>query len=216
MHEAARFYVNFFLPSFKLQSKTRDGAKVTKKYDTPTTPYQRLLMDVRVTEEQKRQLREPFTQLDPISLLRQIREAQSKIARLEVGAACVDPARNDPSLDRFVRNLGTAWKDGEARSTHRKPASGPRAWRTRVDPFEDTWTIVEQWLSEEPDATAKELFQRLQSRVPELFQPGQLRTLQQRVKAWRTAIAKRLVLGVELESNREGERSAENKETVFD
>ena len=33
LHEAARLYVNFFLPSFKLMSKSRDGAKVSKKYD---------------------------------------------------------------------------------------------------------------------------------------------------------------------------------------
>ena len=31
LHEAARLYVNFFLPSFKLQTKTREGAKVTRK-----------------------------------------------------------------------------------------------------------------------------------------------------------------------------------------
>ena len=38
LHEAARLYVNFFLPSFKLMSKSRDGAKVSKKYDKPATP----------------------------------------------------------------------------------------------------------------------------------------------------------------------------------
>jgi len=31
LHESARLYVNFFLPSFKLISKSRDGAKVAKK-----------------------------------------------------------------------------------------------------------------------------------------------------------------------------------------
>lgn len=33
--------------------------------------------------------------------------------------------------------------------------------------------------------------------MSEPFQPGQLRTLQRRVKEWRTAIARRLVLGCE-------------------
>jgi len=32
LHEVARLYVNFFQPSFKLKSKVRNGAKVTKKY----------------------------------------------------------------------------------------------------------------------------------------------------------------------------------------
>lgn len=98
-------------------------------------------------------------------------------------------------LSRFVESLSTAWRDGEARPTHRKPLVGPRPWRTRIDPFESAWPIVERWLNEQPDATAKELFQRLQAQTPTPFEPGQLRTLQRRVKEWRTAIARRLVLG---------------------
>lgn len=35
-------YVNLFLPSRKLVSKTRSGAKVQKRYDTARTPFQRL------------------------------------------------------------------------------------------------------------------------------------------------------------------------------
>ncbi|MBA3620668.1 MAG: integrase, partial [Acidothermales bacterium] len=34
---------NLFTPQQKLLSKTRVGAKITKKYDTAQTPYQRLL-----------------------------------------------------------------------------------------------------------------------------------------------------------------------------
>jgi hypothetical protein len=43
-------YVNFFQPSFKLKSKLREGAKVTKKYEIPATPYERLLASDRVTD----------------------------------------------------------------------------------------------------------------------------------------------------------------------
>jgi hypothetical protein len=32
---------NYFLPQQKLVSKIRDGAKVTKTYDRPTTPQRR-------------------------------------------------------------------------------------------------------------------------------------------------------------------------------
>jgi hypothetical protein len=49
------------------------------------------------------------------------------------------------------------------------------------------------WLESEPDRTAKELFQRLQSKYPGTFPNGQLRTLQRRVKGWRSAAAQRLV-----------------------
>jgi len=56
LHESARLYVNFFLPSFKLQTKTRVGAKFTRKYDKPATPYARLISSERVPGPQKQQL----------------------------------------------------------------------------------------------------------------------------------------------------------------
>jgi len=65
LHEVTRLYVNFFQPSFKLKSKTRQGAKVSKKYETPATPYERLLASDRVTNERKQNLRQIFANLDP-------------------------------------------------------------------------------------------------------------------------------------------------------
>src|SRR6201985_1864661 len=41
LYAAARFYVNFFQPSFKLKEKHREGAKVIKRYHPPATPFQR-------------------------------------------------------------------------------------------------------------------------------------------------------------------------------
>ena len=55
--------------------------------------------------------------------------------------------------------------------------------------------MLQQWLSEEPNTTAKGLFLRLNTEMPNRFKPGQYRTLQRRVKNWRTSIARRLVLG---------------------
>jgi hypothetical protein len=187
--------VNFFQPSFKLKSKVRDGAKVTKKYEVPATPYERLLASDRVTGPSKDQLRQVFSTLDPVALLNRIREAQQNLAHGEVGSENGKTAETSKELSRFVESLSTAWRDGEVRATHRKQATGPRPWRTRVDPFQDVWLLVEQWLDEQPDATAKALFQRLQAQTPTPFAPGQLRTLQRRVREWRTAIARRLVLG---------------------
>jgi hypothetical protein len=194
LHESARLYVNFFLPSFKLISKSRDGAKVAKKYDKPVTPYGRLLADDRVTEEQKKHLRETFAGLDPILLLNRIRAAQHTIAEIEVRGGPAEPLKTDQNLEEFVGNLGIAWKAGEVRATHRKPNTGPRSWRTRVDPFENTWPTIEGWLNQQPDVNAKELLQRLRTNGADI-QPGQLRTLQRRVKSWRTDIARRLILG---------------------
>ena len=194
LHEAARLYVNYFQPSFKLKSKVREGAKVTKKYHLPATPYERLLASDRVSEECKDQLRRTFATLDPVELLNRVRQAQRNLVQQEVGAASSDPAERKQDLAEFVASLSTAWRDGEVRSTHRKPYTGPRPWRTRVDPFQDVWPLVERWLNEQPEASAKGLFLRLQDETSTSFAPGQLRTLQRRVRQWRTAIAERLVL----------------------
>ena len=195
LHEAARLYVNFFQPSFKLKSKMREGAKVTKQYHRPATPYERLLSSDRVTAECKAQLRQIFARLDPVDLLSRIREAQRGLRQQEVGGSGEQAAEMNQDLTQFVAVLSTAWKSGEIRPTHRKSSAGPRPWRTRVDPFHEVWPLVEQWLNEQPEATAKELFQRLQHEGEAAFAPGQLRTLQRRVREWRTAIARRLVLG---------------------
>jgi hypothetical protein len=196
LHEVARLYVNFFQPSFKLRSKVRTGAKVTKKYHVPATPYERLLASDRVTDQCKDKLRHIFATLDPVELLNRIREAQRNLIDHEVGGRSDKSSEANPDLTRFVASLSTAWRDGEVRPTHRKQSTGPRSWRTRADPFENAWPLIEQWLNAQPDATAKALFQRLQAQSPTPFAPGQLRTLQRRVKEWRTAIARQLVLGV--------------------
>jgi hypothetical protein len=200
LHDVVRLYVNFFQPSFKLKSKIREGAKITKKYYLPATPYERLLTSDRVTNECKEQLRHTFSKLDPVHLLNQIREAQRKLVQQEVGGVGEKTAETSQELNRFVESLSMAWRDGEIRPTHRKQSAEPRTWRTRVDPFESVWPVIERWLEERPDANAKGLFHRLQAEMPARFEPGQLRTLQRRVKEWRTAIARRLVLGSGVEA----------------
>ncbi len=152
-----------------------------------------------ISDECKKQLRQTLASLDPVQLLREIREAQRMLAQLEVGVASA-ATRAAQQLNGFVASLSTAWCDGEVRPTHRKRATGPRTWRTRTDPFEKVWPLVEQWLNEQPDANAKDLFLRLQASTLEGYPPGQLRTLQRRVRHWRSEIARRLVLGMEQQS----------------
>lgn len=195
LHEVGRLYVNFFQPSFKLKSKTRQGAKVSRKYYPPATPYERLLADGRVTNECKDELRKTFASLDPVRLLREIRTAQQRLAQSEAGTVSETLGETSQELSRFIESLATAWRDGETRPTHRRPNTGARPWRTRADPFENAWTVVEAWLNEHPDANAKGIFLRLQAHMPDTFSPGQLRTLQRRVKQWRTEVARKLVLG---------------------
>ena len=68
------FYQNYFQPSQKLISKTRIGAKVTKKYDTAQTPAQRLLARKDTPKETKKLLRQTLRELNPVSLLRDINQ----------------------------------------------------------------------------------------------------------------------------------------------
>jgi Mu transposase-like protein len=61
----------------------------------------------------------------------------------------------------------------------------PRVWRTREDPFEQDWAEVEARLAESPELEAKALFEWLVEKYPGRYEPGQLRTLQRHVRAWR-------------------------------
>ena len=100
-------------------------------------------------------------------------------------------------LDQFVQSLAIAFRDGEVRATHRKKdrkhPTAPRHWRTRRDPFYDVWERLERRLVESPNTTALALFESLQLEHPERYSSGQLRTLQRRVKAWRTKGARKLL-----------------------
>lgn len=200
LHDAARLYVNYFQPSFKLKSKSREGAKVRKQYYAPATPADRLLASDKVSAEGKQQIREVFDGLDPVDLLRQIREAQRRLASLEISGEPVPPPAPEPDTGAFVASLASAWQKGEIRPTHRKQGQKARTWRSRVDPYEKEWPLIQQWLLDLPDASAKELFLRLQDTVAKPFHPGQLRTLQRRIKAWRSEVARQLVFGAKPEA----------------
>jgi len=69
-----RLYVNFFQPVLKLVGKSRHGAKVRKVYDTAQTPYQRLLSSGVLTEQKKRELAAIYAALNPVMLLKQIKQ----------------------------------------------------------------------------------------------------------------------------------------------
>ena len=198
LYASSRLYINFFQPSFKLKEKMRDGARVSKKYHAPATPCDRLLQSSAVDESIKSNLRKQFADLDPVRLLRDIRASQAVLASIESvgsqGTAMATPEKI--SLPEYLEGLATAWKAGEVRPTHRRKVPEARWWRTRSDPFELAWPVVEGWLVADPTASAKELMSRLASTVPDAYAgDAQLRTLQRRIKTWRAEKAKDLILG---------------------
>jgi len=72
VYDLVRLYTNFFQPTMKLASKTRNGAKVHKVYDTARTPYQRLLETDVLTEAKRTELMATYHLLNPVLLLKQL------------------------------------------------------------------------------------------------------------------------------------------------
>ncbi len=76
------------------------------------------------------------------------------------------------------------WQEGPLPSGTKTP----RHWRTREDPFEPVWAteIVPRLVADtERRLQALTLFDWVCERYPGQFQPGQVRTLQRRVRDWR-------------------------------
>lgn len=128
LYQVSRLYINFFQPSSKLKSKTRRGARVTKRYEAPLTPLERVLRSASMPETTKRRLRAQFRTLAPLDLLSRMREAQQHVA--QCGESGMAPAEaKTPGrvpLADFLVSLGTAWQDGEVRpTTHHRKARPP-------------------------------------------------------------------------------------------
>lgn len=64
--------MNFFRPVRKLVAKERQGAKVTKRYDEPRTPYQRLLASGVLQKQARERIEKALLRLNPAGLQRQI------------------------------------------------------------------------------------------------------------------------------------------------
>ena len=74
-----RLYHNFFLPSFKLMEKKRIASKTVKRYDTPKTPYERVLESPYVLASIKESLKEQVIHLNPFRLRAAMEKKLEKI-----------------------------------------------------------------------------------------------------------------------------------------
>jgi hypothetical protein len=161
LYAAARLYVNFFQPSFKLKEKRREGAKVIKRYHAPLTPYQRALAHPKVTAAAKRRLRDQYRSLDPVRLLAEIRAHTRNSAIASIGVpdrrAGLRPAcsRTAPATAAtFAKALGKTVTVGEPRATHRRTR---RPYKTRIrmpSRLDPHIAAIEGWLAKQPQLTA--------------------------------------------------------------
>ena len=68
LYDLHRLYFNFFQPQMKLVEKTRSGAKVRRRYDTPQTPYQRLSASSVLDQSGRAALETAYQALNPAQL----------------------------------------------------------------------------------------------------------------------------------------------------
>lgn len=78
-----RLYVNFFQPVMQCQKKERIGSRYVRRYDTPKTPYQRVLADSRVSEDVKKRLTLQYAALNPKTLRKEIDILVKKIFEVQ-------------------------------------------------------------------------------------------------------------------------------------
>src|SRR6516164_2008781 len=198
LYAAARLYVNFFQPSFKLKEKRREGARVIKRYHDPSTPYERALAHPIVAEVVKERLREQYRTLDPVALLAEIRATQEELGNRVDRRAGKDATLKliqsaAPDAVAFARTLGTTANAGDPRATHRRPK---RRYKTRVrmpsklDPHVVT---IENWLAEEPQLTAIAIVGRLSEKHRDQFGSRQHSIVQRLLKALRKKASGKLL-----------------------
>jgi len=96
--------MNYFLPQQKLISKVRDGAKVTKKYDRPTTPQRRADRHEKVTEQDKTIMNDTLAEVNPAAVQRQIQALTAELLTLTTSKAA---ARAKPPITSVTKRAST-------------------------------------------------------------------------------------------------------------
>jgi hypothetical protein len=132
-------------------------------------------------------------QLDPVTLLRDIRAGQQRLADI---AHQGTPSSEAPDVESFLRSLRIAWTEGEVRPTAKAKPKLKRE-RRRPDPLVNVTNDLYRWFEAEPWRTGRELLERLQSNYPGEYPDGLIRTVQRRVKGWRRDRAHRMIFGIE-------------------
>jgi hypothetical protein len=89
-----RLFHNFSCPSLKLLAKERIGSKTIKRYDSPKTPYQRIIDSPHIPPQTKQTLTKQLASLNPFMLRKTMEE---KIKKIFLTCSKPHPSSNDPS-----------------------------------------------------------------------------------------------------------------------
>jgi hypothetical protein len=199
LYRAVRLYVNFFQPSMKLRTKTRNGSRVRRTYGPAQTPFQRVLASGVLDTASERRLKAVYRALDPVKLLHQLESLQEALWRHAVFRTRGHSAISDlvaqfelnacggSGDEATAETLVRLRPDGTPRRKYRRTekSKGPRLYRTRKDPFEAVWDEVCQWMTAQPERNGRSIFDELQQRYSGQFANTQLRTLQRHIAVWR-------------------------------
>ena len=94
LYSRLRLMTNYFIPQQKLIAKTRNGAKVTKGYDTAATPFQRVIDRPDIDQQVKEPLRQEYESLNPAAIRKEMNALNDQllaIARAKPGRPKSDP-----------------------------------------------------------------------------------------------------------------------------
>jgi hypothetical protein len=72
---------NYFQPVMRLESKTRTGSKVHRRYDVPATPCQRLLASGQLSAMARQSLEQRYASLNPVPAAETDRAASERAAQ---------------------------------------------------------------------------------------------------------------------------------------
>lgn len=106
-------FTNYFLPQQKLVFKQRNGAKVTKRHDTATTPHQRAIAHTGMRKRSIITMNAAFKRIKPAALSRQI---LALTGELEVLAQAKKAPRSKPPVNTTWNNTGSRRNSNEATS----------------------------------------------------------------------------------------------------
>lgn len=164
LYKSARLYINFFQPSVKLSAKQRDGAKISKQYETAATPFQRLLKSGCLAPAQRVRLERTYAMLDPIALLERIQLCRRKLKSLTIGKA----------------------KELVAQSISANPKRGRPAGVRGSTKLARYSSDLHQLLTRNPELGAPSIKRLLQTQHPEAKLPH-VRQFQRFIHRWRAA-----------------------------
>ena len=94
------------------------------------------------------------------------------------------------TLSRFLRNLQLLWQESQPLPEPKQKRRYTHRMRALFAEYQEQ---IEQWLDSAACMNAAEILRRLMALAPGSYHEGQLRSMERRVKEWRTARAERLL-----------------------